>query len=227
MAALAGLEFSVRGWAPHVTTFGEPRVGNAALAEFINDRFGLVRDDGHDDTDLWRDVPRRGSGSFRRVTHANDPVPLLPFGEWGYASHAGEIYISKVDLPPNVADLQTCQGNNDPTCIAGADSDSDMQTLESDVGTVPAAVPEDSGVEKGYETRYQAQNQIPMSLTGIPRRLRLWELFFAHRDYFWRLGVCLPQFGEGGRTDEDQSRDEGEPAWWDGIKKKFKPSAEW
>ena len=27
---------------------------------------------------------------------------------------------------------------------------------------------------------------------GIPARFKLWELFFAHRDYFWRLGLCLP-----------------------------------
>lgn len=29
-------------------------------------------------------------------------------------------------------------------------------------------------------------------LLGIPTRLKLWQLFFAHRDYFWRLGLCLP-----------------------------------
>ena len=23
-------------------------------------------------------------------------------------------------------------------------------------------------------------------------RLKLWQLFFAHRDYFWRLGLCVP-----------------------------------
>jgi Lipase (class 3) len=28
---------------------------------------------------------------------------------------------------------------------------------------------------------------------GIPTRLKIWQLFFAHRDYFWRLGLCLPQ----------------------------------
>jgi hypothetical protein len=26
----------------------------------------------------------------------------------------------------------------------------------------------------------------------FPARLKLWQLFFAHRDYFWRLGLCLP-----------------------------------
>ncbi|KAF2112395.1 lipase precursor [Lophiotrema nucula] len=27
---------------------------------------------------------------------------------------------------------------------------------------------------------------------GIPARFKFWELFFAHRDYFWRLGLCVP-----------------------------------
>ncbi|OCL08275.1 alpha/beta-hydrolase [Glonium stellatum] len=27
---------------------------------------------------------------------------------------------------------------------------------------------------------------------GIPTRFKLWQLFFAHRDYFWRLGLCVP-----------------------------------
>ncbi|KAF2014720.1 alpha/beta-hydrolase [Aaosphaeria arxii CBS 175.79] len=27
---------------------------------------------------------------------------------------------------------------------------------------------------------------------GIPARFKLWELFFAHRDYFWRIGLCVP-----------------------------------
>ena len=26
----------------------------------------------------------------------------------------------------------------------------------------------------------------------IPARYKIWQLFFAHRDYFWRLGLCAP-----------------------------------
>jgi hypothetical protein len=26
----------------------------------------------------------------------------------------------------------------------------------------------------------------------VPTRFKFWQLFFAHRDYFWRLGLCLP-----------------------------------
>src|SRR6202035_4154894 len=35
VAALAGLELEGRGWTTTVTTFGEPRVGNAGLRGFI------------------------------------------------------------------------------------------------------------------------------------------------------------------------------------------------
>jgi len=36
VAALAGLDFGGRGYNPIVTTFGEPKVGNSALANFFN-----------------------------------------------------------------------------------------------------------------------------------------------------------------------------------------------
>jgi hypothetical protein len=27
---------------------------------------------------------------------------------------------------------------------------------------------------------------------GLPTRFKMWQLLFAHRDYFWRLGLCVP-----------------------------------
>jgi predicted lipase len=36
VAALAGLDFRGRGWEPVVTTFGEPKVGNKQLAEYLD-----------------------------------------------------------------------------------------------------------------------------------------------------------------------------------------------
>jgi len=32
---------------------------------------------------------------------------------------------------------------------------------------------------------------------GVPTRFKFWQLFFAHRDYFWRLGLCLPGASAG------------------------------
>ncbi|KFH45778.1 feruloyl esterase A-like protein [Hapsidospora chrysogenum ATCC 11550] len=137
VACLAALELKVSlGWDNvFVTTFGEPRVGNHNLARFVDAVFDLGGDS---------DLEER---AYRRVTHYHDPVPLLPLGEWGYASHAGEIFIEKESLSPSEEDVHTCVGDEDKTCSAGG-----------------------SG-----STRY-----------------KLWQLFFAHRDYFWRLGLCVP-----------------------------------
>lgn len=158
VAALAALEFQARGWTPKVTTFGEPRIGNLALNKFIDRRFNLNSTDVED-------------ALYRRVTHVNDPVPLLPLEEWGYRMHAGEIYISKPSLPPHRADIRHCNGDEDPACIAESRPDKEQHdTPDND--------------EVG-ESELQA-------MWGIGRRYRLWELFFAHRDYFWRLGLCVP-----------------------------------
>ncbi|KIW20759.1 hypothetical protein PV08_01337 [Exophiala spinifera] len=161
VAALAALEFQARGWTPHVTTFGEPRIGNLALNQFIDKRFNL-------------DTADPEQTLYRRVTHANDPVPLLPLEEWGYRMHAGEIYISKSSLPPTRADIYHCQGDEDPSCIA----DGSTTSADRDIAGVDAEDPQNESKIK--------------TMWGIGRRYRLWELFFAHRDYFWRLGLCVP-----------------------------------
>lgn len=185
VACLAALELRVGlGWDDvTVTTFGEPQAGNAAFAEFVDRVFGLVDEDeeegsrsssssstlGHshshsddndnDVADPDTDLERRLAAGYRRVTHAGDPVPLLPLREWGYRPHAGEVFIARPQLSPGVEDLRLCRGDEDEACIAGAGD-------------------EDEGLLVGPG--------------GIPTRLRLWQLLFAHRDYFWRLGLCVP-----------------------------------
>lgn len=156
IAALAALEFHRRGWDPQVTTFGEPRVGNEALMAYIDTRFN--------DT-----VPEVGGTMFRRVTHVGDQVPLLPLQEWGYRMHGGEIFISKAALPPSIADLHHCDGDEDPRCIAGdrifGSEDGKMMTM------MGWAENEARSKKLG---RYEAQ------------------FIMSHRDYFWRLGLCIP-----------------------------------
>ncbi|CZT17915.1 related to triacylglycerol lipase [Ramularia collo-cygni] len=168
VAALAGLDFKARGWHPTITTFGEPRIGNAALSRYIDGTFGIGNGTSTtiDDTQL----------QFRRVTHVDDPVPLLPLTEWGFSMHAGEIYISKSNLSPEVADLAHCTGDNDADCIAGQDATA--SSLQGKAGLLDSVKDEihDIGTESW----------------GIPSRYKLWELLFAHRDYFWRLGLCVP-----------------------------------
>ncbi|KAM3414803.1 hypothetical protein BST61_g9952 [Cercospora zeina] len=167
VAALAGLDLLARGYQPVLTTFGEPRAGNKRLVEYLDDRFGLGNRAPIDDTKL----------RYRRVTHVDDPVPLLPLTAWGYAMHAGEIYISKSELSPDIADLHHCNGDNDNECIAGQDS-SLLASVEGEI------------------------HEASTEPWGIPSRYKLWQLFFAHRDYFWRLGLCVPggdPLGGGGK----------------------------
>ena len=163
VAALASLEFQARGWNPQVTTFGEPRIGNDALMKYLDDRFDLADQDARENT-------------YRRVTHVNDPVPLLPLKEWGYRMHGGEIYISKDALSPSVADLEHCIGDEDPACIGRADPPIPDASADGEFST-----------EDILHEFWNEESQL-----SVPARYRLWELFFAHRDYFWRLGLCVP-----------------------------------
>jgi predicted lipase len=186
VAALAGLDLLARGYSPQITTFGEPRVGNAALAKYLDSRFDLDNGVPDNDTEL----------QYRRVTHVDDPVPLLPLSEWGYTMHAGEIFISKPSLSPDIADLLHCSGDNDVDCIAGQDSTATTNVRD------PALRKRDllSSVKDEI-------SDVRTEPWGIPSRYKLWQLFFAHRDYFWRLGLCVPggdPLGGGGKYDLGQ-----------------------
>ncbi|EFY97257.1 lipase (class 3) [Metarhizium robertsii] len=165
VACLAALELKLSlGWDNLVvTTFGEPRVGNYQLARYIDKAFQL---------DGTTNLEHR---AYRRVTHNNDPVPLLPLEEWGYSPHGGEIYISKQELQPTEEDIRSCVGDSDPECSAGAETSllEDMRRLLHFASASPS-------IEEYIVAR------------TLPTRLKIWQLFFAHRDYFWRLGLCVP-----------------------------------
>ncbi|KAL2857718.1 Alpha/Beta hydrolase protein [Aspergillus pseudoustus] len=201
VAALAATEMKLRGWDPLITTFGEPRVGNKAFNEYLDLIFDLNTGDASD----WK---------FRRVTHVNDPVPLVPLQEWGYEMHGGEIYISRVELPFSADDVIYCKGAHDEDCIAGAEGDiRDVATaaaFSSPSRTPGMGFPEttreqqvlsDSGLAGGENTNTSpglgTASRNPWSL--LPPRFRLWELFYSHRDYFLRLGLCVPGGDPTGR----------------------------
>ena len=170
MACLAALEVRLSlHWADDltVTTFGQPRVGNQELTEFIDKVFQLDADDGASES-----LP------YRRVTHSNDPVPLLPLEEWGYRQHSGEIFIAKQSLSPSERDLHLCNGSSDPACSTGLEEESLLKRVNRLVHFGSAQ--SDMSTEEFVSVR------------TLPTRLKLWELFFAHRDYFWRLGLCVP-----------------------------------
>lgn len=169
VAALGALDLQGRGWDPIVTTFGQPRIGNAKLAQYLDERFNLTDEDAEE-----------GDLKYRRVTHIDDPVPLLPLTEWGYAMHAGEIFISRPDLSPDIKDLEHCAGDNDQRCIAGQDSTTSLDSEAAERKRDLLVSVQDEALDLVNEP------------WGIPSRYKLWQLFFAHRDYFWRLGLCVP-----------------------------------
>ncbi|RDH32025.1 putative actin-related protein 2/3 complex subunit 1A [Aspergillus welwitschiae] len=207
VAALAGIEMQLRGWEPTVTTFGEPKVGNRAFADFLGKIFRL------DENSAWR---------FRRVTHVYDPVPLLPLEEWGYAMHAGEIFISKEDLPPSVDDVHFCEGPRDARCISGEGGEMALAAALHERASLAADAKSQAGWSDAESTEQHNMpdghiSQTPLhvqegamkhrGLFDLPRRLipsryHLWELLFSHRDYFWRVGLCVP------------GRDRAGKGWW-------------
>jgi pimeloyl-ACP methyl ester carboxylesterase len=174
VAALAGLETDILGWNPTVTTFGEPRIGNIGLNQYLDEIFDLKN--------------TNNSSRFRRMTHMNDPVPLLPLSEWGFYMHAGEIYISKAELQPRVSDLRLCDGDQDVNCIFGAEAEAPFAPAPGN-----GADGGDGGDEIDDVAEVTEEMEVQMRTRwGLPARYRMWQLFFAHREYFWRLGLCVP-----------------------------------
>jgi len=195
VAALAALETEALGWHPMVTTFGEPRIGNSGLRDYLNALFKLNNSDNEDGM----------GGRYRRMTHTNDPVPLLPLTEWGYKMHSGEIYISKPELQPSVSDLRLCDGDEDTECIFGGEAGASF--VEA-LGAEP---------DEGAEAKTMKEQEMEIErLWGFPARYRIWQLFFAHRDYFWCLGLCVKggdPIDWGRRYDNITEQELGEPEW--------------
>ena len=192
VAALAGLEMRLStqlGWKPQVTTFGEPRIGNAAFVDFLGRVFELDQihpSTNSDDNNNKNKSPDQNL-QFRRVTHIDDPVPLLPMEELGYKMHAGEIYISKRNLPPSVSDIHLCDGDQDPRCIAASEARLPNEDSKSTHETTPIMDSSACHVCTGPRSSFSGSN----AQSVIPSRYR-WEILFAHRDYFYRLGFCVP-----------------------------------
>ncbi|CAG8037252.1 hypothetical protein PENNAL_c0081G06924 [Penicillium nalgiovense] len=208
VAALAGLEMRLKGWDATVTTFGEPMIGNGALATFIDELFGLG-----DGISIPPLDPLDGGMRFRRVTHVGDPVPMLPLAEWGYRPHAGEVFIKREGLPPRREDVVHCLGAGDPGCIAGEGVEGVLVELYRDLN-VPVGLAgsggegcrssdgDDDGVSEEQAVLGGKSSDLgdcedrlsPLrwDWSLISARYRLWDLFYAHRDYFWRIGLCVP-----------------------------------
>ena len=178
VAGLASLEMKARGWKVKVTTFGEPRLGNKAMALYMDSVFP------------WN--VSEAQSTYRRVTHVHDPVPLLPFEDWGWSMHGGEVFISKSALPPAISDLRRCEGDEDEDCIEGPASSNAAKASSFDV------------------SKALRNQQEPKTLgwPGVPASWEAWQLLFAHRQYFWRLGLCFdPQWRDYPRNDSEGGND--------------------
>lgn len=177
VAGLAGLEFEGMRFNPTITTFGEPRVGNSGLRDWIDHSFSLPSEHTSNTSRPLKE------SRYRRLTHIDDPVPLLPLQEWGYRAHAGEVYISKPSLQPSIVDVRLCYGDEDVNCIASAEVDESWSGLSNSI---------DFKIDATFESEIDAAIMQKLWGLPIPARYKIWQLFFAHRDYFWRLGLCIP-----------------------------------
>jgi len=189
VATLAGLDFMSAGWRPTVTTYGEPRIGNSALMAYIDARFNLnARPLDSPSLRAYED-----DLAFRRVTHVDDPVPQLPLSEWGFRMHAGEIFIAKQQLSPGLQDMRHCFGDEDPSCIAGQDAS--LGSSSADATFPKMMTPKDAGQHVASVVTEAALFRSTGGGFTVPARYQLWQMLFAHRDYFWRLGLCIPDGG--------------------------------
>lgn len=93
LAAFAATNLAAAGLKPTVYTYGEPRVGNAAWASYLN---GLI-----------------STSVYYRVTHANDGVPQIAPTDFGYQHHGTEYWESQ-STGNTAASTYQCTGS-EPT----------------------------------------------------------------------------------------------------------------
>ncbi|KAF9461458.1 Alpha/Beta hydrolase protein [Collybia nuda] len=98
LASLAGitLKNQLPNAAVRIYTYGQPRTGNEAYANWVNNAIGLAQ--------------------LARSVNANDPVPHVPSRFLGYLHHGTEYWTKS---PPSAASTIICPQNDDPNCSAG------------------------------------------------------------------------------------------------------------
>ncbi|OQE27111.1 hypothetical protein PENFLA_c006G04891 [Penicillium flavigenum] len=104
LATLGGSVLRNAGYEPNVYSYGQPRVGNEALAKYITEQ-----------------------GSLWRVTHQDDLVPKLPPASVGFSHASPEYWItSDDDTTVTSSDIDVIEGVGSKSGNAG--------TLNPDVG---------------------------------------------------------------------------------------------
>ncbi|KAM3532112.1 hypothetical protein NHJ13051_000488 [Beauveria bassiana] len=85
-------------------TYGQPRAGNGAFANYVDGISG---------------ASDKEAGIFYRVTHANDLIPKLPPGIFGYKHSRTEYWESKPSMD-NAASTYRCYGQEPADCNRNA-----------------------------------------------------------------------------------------------------------
>lgn len=98
---MSGTPFNI-----HLTTIGEPRVGNDVFAKIILDELILQT------TPLEHVVSR--------ITHRNDVVVHLPPSRSGFVHHPHELWVQNNNETYSCQDIAYGQPIDDPSCSAGA-----------------------------------------------------------------------------------------------------------
>ncbi|KAJ5621074.1 hypothetical protein N7510_005058 [Penicillium lagena] len=97
LAVLGGTALRNAGYTPSLYTYGEPRVGNTALATYITNQ-----------------------GSLWRVTHTDDIVPKLPPASFGFSQPSPEYWItSGNNVTVTTSTIQEIQGVGSDSGNAG------------------------------------------------------------------------------------------------------------
>ncbi|KAL1996643.1 hypothetical protein VTN49DRAFT_7508 [Thermomyces lanuginosus] len=90
LATIAAAALRGNGYNIDVFSYGAPRVGNRAFAEFLTAQTG---------------------GTLYRITHTNDIVPRLPPRDWGYSHSSPEYWVtSGNDVPVTANDITVVEG---------------------------------------------------------------------------------------------------------------------
>ncbi|KAK6210818.1 hypothetical protein LQW54_005866 [Pestalotiopsis sp. IQ-011] len=93
LASLAAASLAGQGLSPAPYTYGQPRTGDPAYADFVDSLF---------------------PGTLYRATHANDGVPQIPSQADGYRHHGTE-YWQSAD-PATIDDTFRCEGQEPADC---------------------------------------------------------------------------------------------------------------
>jgi len=104
IATLAAAELRNLGHSVDTYTFGSPRVGNLAFADFVTGQ------------------ATQGLGANYRMTHVNDPVPQLPPTEIGFQHTSPEFWLEGGNATTDeytAGEVWVCEGVGNEGCNAG------------------------------------------------------------------------------------------------------------